>query len=96
MSFHFKISEPPDRAIRRICLRHIRAAMTCLRQSQRPPAIHKVRKEIKNLRAVFRLVRGDIGRRDYRKATNALRRAAKRMAAPRDARVMLTQVSQTV
>ena len=52
-------------------------------------AVHDVRKEIKKLRALFRLVRGEISRADYRKVARALREAAARLTAPRDARVML-------
>jgi len=87
MPFHFQKSESPAKAIRRVCCEHIGKALGRLRKSRHPAAVHGVRKEIKKLRAIFRLVRGEIGRGVYRKAAKALRRAADRLAASRDARV---------
>ena len=89
MPFHFKKLESPAKAVRRLCREHIGEALGCLRNSRHPAAVHGVRKEIKKLRAIFRLVRGEIGRGIYRKAAKALRKAADRLAAPRDARVTL-------
>jgi CHAD domain-containing protein len=89
MPFHFKKAESPAKAVRRVCRERIGAALGRLRESGRPAAIHGVRKEIKKLRAMFRLVRGEIGRNTYRKGTRALREAAGSLTAPRDARAML-------
>src|ERR1017187_4387791 len=88
MPVHFKPAEPPARAVRRICQEHITEALARLRRSRHPAAVHGARKEIKKLRAVLRLVRGEIGRGVYRPAAKALRRAAGHLAATRDARVM--------
>jgi len=87
MTFHLKKSESPADGVRRVCRERIGAALDGLRQSDRPAAVHGARKEIKKLRAIFRLVRGEIGRDDYRRATKALRRAADRLAATCDAQV---------
>ena len=54
-----------------------------------PAAVHGVRKEIKKLRAVFRLVRGEISAGRLSQGGKALREAAIGWRAPRDARVML-------
>jgi len=89
MPFHFKKAESPAKGVRRVCRERVGAALDRLRHSDRSVAIHGARKEIKKLRAIFRLVRGEIGRGDYRKGAKALRRAADRLAAPRDARVRL-------
>jgi len=94
MPFHFKKSDSPARAVRRVCREHIGEALACLRKSRHSAAIHGVRREIKKLRAIIRLVRGGIGRGDYRKTEDALRRAADRLAAPRDAQVMLQAFGQ--
>ena len=75
--------------MRRVCRERIGAALGGLRKSRHPAAVHGVRKEIKKLRALFRLVRGEIGRGAYRKGAKALREAAGSLTAPRDARVML-------
>ena len=89
MPFRFKKSESPAKGVRRVCRERIGAALGGLRKGDRPAAVHGVRKEIKKLRALFRLVRGEIGRGVYRKGTKALREAAGSLTAPRDARVML-------
>jgi CHAD domain-containing protein len=89
MPFRFKKSESPAKGVRRVCRERIGAAMGGLRKGGRPSAVHGVRKEIKKLRAIFRLVRGEIGRGTYRKGARALREAADSLAAPRDARVTL-------
>jgi CHAD domain-containing protein len=94
MPFHFKKAEPPARAVRRVCREHIGEAQVRLRKIRHPAAVHGARKEIKKLRAIFRLVRREIGRAAYRKAGKALRRAADQLAAPRDARVMFKAFKQ--
>src|SRR5882724_2958109 len=88
MPFYFKKAEPPGQAIRRVCREHIARALLRLRKSRHPAAIHAVRKEIKRLRAILRLVQGEINPDDHRKLEKALRRAAGHLAASRDARVM--------
>ena len=89
MPFQLKNSESLGLGTRRVCRERIGKARAQLRHSDRPAAVHGVRKEIKKLRAIFRLVRGEIGKDAYRNGTKALREAANRLAAPRDARVML-------
>jgi CHAD domain-containing protein len=89
MPFHLKKSESSAKGVRRVCRERIEAALGRLRKGDRPAAVHGVRKEIKKLRALFRLVRGEIGRGAYRKSAKALREAAGSLNAPRDARVMV-------
>ena len=89
MPFRFKKSESPAKAVRRVCRERVGAALGRLRKPDSPAAVHGVRKEIKKLRALFRLVRAEIGRGVYRKGAKALREAADSLTAPRDARVML-------
>ena len=57
MPFHFKKSESPAKGVRRVCRERIGAARERLREGGRSAAIHDVRREIKKLRAMFRLVR---------------------------------------
>ena len=73
MPFHFKKAESPAKAVRRVCREHIGEALGRLRKPRHPASVHAVRKEIKKLRAIFRLVRGEIGKGDYRQAAKALR-----------------------
>jgi CHAD domain-containing protein len=89
MPFRFKKSESPAKALRRVCRERVGVALDCLRKPGHPAAVHGARKEIKKLRALFRLVRGEISVGTYRKGVRALRAAADSLAATRDARVML-------
>jgi CHAD domain-containing protein len=89
MPVHFRKAESPVRAVKRVARTHLDETLARLRRPSHPAAVHQARKEIKKLRAVFRLVQGEIKRRDYRKAGKALRQTGHRLAVPRDARVML-------
>jgi len=89
MPFQFKKNESPAKAMRRVSRERISVARERLRKGDHSSAIHDVRREIKKLRAIFRLTRSEAGRRAYRKSVKALRAAADYLAAPRDARVML-------
>ena len=87
MSASLKTAESISDAVRRVCRRHAGSSLKCLRKATRPEAVHEARKEIKKLRAVFRLARGELAKADYRKISKAMRLAAKPMAALRDAQV---------
>ncbi|HEX5399116.1 MAG TPA: CHAD domain-containing protein, partial [Verrucomicrobiae bacterium] len=89
MPFQFKKSESPEKALRRVCRERIGAARKRLRQDDQSAGIHDARREIKKLRALFRLAREESGRGAYRKSVKSLRKAARHLAAPRDARVIL-------
>ncbi len=94
MPFHFKKSESPAKAVRRVCAERVQVALDRLAETRRPEAIHGARKEIKKLRATLRLVRKKVGREDYRQAVKPLRKAAKKLAASRDARVMFRALTK--
>jgi CHAD domain-containing protein len=87
MAFCFKRKEPVSRAIRRLGRERIKDALECLDDHRRGESIHCARKGIKKVRAVLRLVRTEIPKKDFRRMTRLLREAANRLAAPRDALV---------
>jgi len=89
MPFRFKKSESPVKAVRRVSLERIGVARERLRDGGHSAAIHDVRREIKKLRAIFRLARGESKRGKYRRSVKALREIAGNLAATRDARMML-------
>jgi len=89
MAFHFKRKEPVAGAVRRLCRRRIEAALKSLRARNRVKAVHNVRREIKKLRAILWLVRGEIGKGTYRRSANTLRAAADRLTPVRDAHIRL-------
>lgn len=88
MSFHFKKKEKVAKALRRLCCERVEDALEILRDD-RLKAVHNVRKEIKKLRAILRLMRGEIGKNVYRTNNQRLRAAAGELTAVRDARVRL-------
>jgi CHAD domain-containing protein len=89
MPFCFKRKESVTKAVRRLCCERLDDALDFLKRGGHFDAVHDVRKEIKKLRAVLRLVRSGIGETAYHEATNALRAAADRLNAMRDAQVRL-------
>jgi CHAD domain-containing protein len=91
---HLKKSEPPVKALRRVCRGHVVAALDWLRKTGRPSAIHRVRKEIKKSRAIVRLVGDTKGRGANRKTAKNLRQVAHRLDGSRDARVMLQELKK--
>jgi len=93
MSFYFKRKESVGKAVRRLCGERLDGALELIENAARFDAIHNVRREIKKLRAVLRLIRADIGNEIYYERTNALREAAQRLTALRDAQVKLSAFS---
>jgi len=89
MAFCFKKKESVPRAIRRLGRERVANALECLKDCPHGEAIHCARKDIKKVRAVLRLVRTGIERKEFRVLTKRLRQAAKYLAAPRDAHVKI-------
>ena len=89
MAFQFKRKEPVAGAVRRLCRRRLKAALKNLEDRNRVKAVHNVRREIKKLRAILWLVRGEIGKGAYRRSVNTLRTAADRLTPVRDAHIRL-------
>lgn len=87
MSLQLTKTEAPGRALQRTCRRHVEQALAGLQKAHQPEGVHEVRKEIKRLRAIFRLTRGSLNRSEHRKTAKIMRLAAKPLAASRDARV---------
>ncbi|HLX95960.1 MAG TPA: CHAD domain-containing protein [Verrucomicrobiae bacterium] len=87
MAFHFKKKESPTRAARRLSRERIGKALDHLRKHDRLEAVHRVRKEIKKIRATLELVREGMEGNVYRRYTKMLRAVAKRLRNPRDAHV---------
>jgi CHAD domain-containing protein len=94
MPFRFKRREPVAKAVRRICSERLQDALETLEQTERFEAVHNVRKEIKKLRAILRLTRGEIGKKTYHKHNETLRQAADLLTAFRDAQVKLNALDE--
>ncbi len=89
MSFAFRKKESVHKGICRLVCKRIERALECLDAKDKPGAVHGVRKEIKKLRSILRLVRSELGTRNYRRETAALREMAGHLAGARDAYVKL-------
>jgi CHAD domain-containing protein len=96
MPFYFKRKESVRKAVRRLCCERLTDALWPLQNGAQAGAVHGVRKEIKKLRAVLRLVRAEIGKNTYNEHTDALRTAADRLTALRDAEVKLSAFDSVV
>src|ERR1051326_2568284 len=87
MAFCFKRRESVAKGIRRLGCERIESALDCLKDCTRAEAIHCARKDIKKTRAVLRMVRVNMAKKDFRRLSRLLREAACQLAAPRDAYV---------
>lgn len=89
MAFEFKKKESVRKAVRRLGRKSIEKALCSLELCDRLEAVHEIRKDIKELRALLRLVRKATPRCEYRRYSDTLREAAGYLAAARDAHVKL-------
>jgi hypothetical protein len=90
--FGLLTGETAAHGLRRIALGQLELAIELLAdESDVPPerAVHETRKALKRMRALLRLVEGEIGRKRAERERSALRDAAKRLAGARDAEVMV-------
>jgi CHAD domain-containing protein len=87
MTFRFKRKESVSKAIRRLSCRRMEHAVECLKDCGRAEAVHCARKDIKKVRAVLRIVRTRLPKREFRRLTRFLRQAAKQLAALRDTHI---------
>ena len=87
MDFRFKRKESVAKGVRRLGRQRIENALECLKDCRQAEAIHCARKDIKKARAVLRMVRPNIVRKEFRQFTKLLREAASHLAATRDAYV---------
>lgn len=78
-----------EAGFRRIAIAEIDAALAVIeaRELSSADKVHKVRRQIKAIRALLRLVRGSFGR--FRKENRTFRDIARALSGSRDARVML-------
>ena len=87
MAFSFKRKERAARAIPRLGCERAQRARDCLAACSDTEAIHEARKEIKRARAVLRLARPNVRKKEFREVRKQLRKAAAQLAKPRDADV---------
>lgn len=82
--------EPLPQALQRMALGQLDLAIELLAGDlPNERAIHETRKALKRLRALVRLLRHELGERQFRREHGILRDAARRLAGARDAEVMV-------
>lgn len=87
MAFELKRKESTTKAFRRLCAGRVEAALEYIKECDTLDAVHNVRKEIKKLRALLRLARAGMRRRDCEAAMRDLKKAAQHFGPARDAHV---------
>lgn len=92
-AFRLEAGEEPAAGVRRIAVGRAERAVERLREAERAEdpseCIHAARKDLKKLRAVARLVRGELGEDLYRAENARYRDAGRLLSGPRDAEVKL-------
>lgn len=97
MAFHFKRRETVRDSVRRIgreCIDHALGTLRDLTDDTQLEAIHLVRRDIKQLRAVLRLARALSGEKKHHRQMRGLRKAAARLAPARDAQARLNALTE--
>jgi CHAD domain-containing protein len=92
--FGLLAEETPAQGLQRIALGQLDLAIELLRDGSSPApeeaAVHETRKALKRLRALMRLLEGELGGKAARRERAALRAAGARLAGARDAEVMVS------
>ena len=89
MSYRLKPSEPLDAAVRRLSRGQIgRKRAAPLRGAAAATWVHETRKSLKRLRALLRLVRFGLAKKDWRGANDDLRDIGRRLSALRERDVL--------
>jgi CHAD domain-containing protein len=91
-SYRIQPSEPAADEVRRVARGRIDHAIDELRgqsESSRAESVHEARKDMKKLRALLRLVRGELGEDVYSQENACFRDTGRRLSGVRDADVMI-------
>lgn len=90
--FRLDPDREPVEEVRRVARGRADSAVSGLRGSDsgtRAGAVHTARKDMKKMRAVLRLIRGGMGKKDYRAENERFRDAAGKLSDARDAEVLI-------
>lgn len=89
--FRLGDGEPLALGVQRIVIDQIDRCIDLIRHQPDPDrTVHEMRKALKRVRAMLRLVRGEVGRFRYREENVVLRDTARRWSAVRDGAVLVT------
>jgi CHAD domain-containing protein len=96
MAFTFKKNKSVRRSVKRLARKRISRALEHLEDCDKLEAVHEVRKDIKQLRALLRLVRAAMPKSQYRCCSRVLRKAAGELGAARDAHVKVNALAELI
>jgi CHAD domain-containing protein len=91
-AFRLKQDEALPDGVRRIARGRIDHAIDALSDASEE-GVHEARKDMKKLRALLRLVRGEVGGKVFRREADTFRDAARELSGVRDADVMLATLA---
>jgi CHAD domain-containing protein len=91
-AYRLKQDEPVPEGIARIARGRIDHAIDALAEAGEE-GVHDARKDMKKLRALLRLVRGEVGEKVFRRESGTFRDAARELSGVRDADVMLATLA---
>jgi CHAD domain-containing protein len=92
MSFELRLNKALRKNIHRIARKQMDQALEALSGNHAGPrdvAVHEARKSFKRIRAVLRLVRSEIGERNYSKENRCFRDAGRPLTEVRDAKILV-------
>jgi CHAD domain-containing protein len=90
--YRLKRSEPIPEGVPRIAYGRIDHALDALKDASEE-GVHEARKDMKKLRSLLRLVRGEIGEEVFRREADTFRDAGRELSGVRDADVMLATLA---
>jgi CHAD domain-containing protein len=91
-AYRLKQGEPVPEGVARIARGRIDHAIDALNDASEE-GVHDARKDMKKLRALLRLVRGEVGEKVFRREAATFRDAARELSGVRDADVMLATLA---
>lgn len=96
MSFRLRKNESAGAGIRRVARELVTEAVALIEDEKGDPAetIHELRKQLKKLRAVLRLVRGELGADVYGRDNSAARDLGRKLSPVRDAAIRVSALDR--
>jgi CHAD domain-containing protein len=99
MAFEFKKDEKVSKGVRRIVDRRIEKAIQTLKSGEKTisdPVVHEARKRFKEIRGTLRLVRGEMGKKAFRRENKTFRDAGRSLSEVRDATMLVDRLDDLV
>jgi CHAD domain-containing protein len=93
VAYRLKAGESVSAGVKRIALEELGEAIECLRAGRRQSAVHETRKSLKKVRALLRLMKGEMGEA-YGAENERLREIGRMLSPVRDADALIEAVDR--